>query len=477
MTWLIRCTPAIGAHTADGDPGPAATWDAANRTLRLARDRTGLVPLFHARTPDGAVIASPDLDALRRAGAPGEISAETAAAWLAGVPLRPEETLYAGIDRVPAGHVLELSGDDIRIHRAWTPPTPGDRPAADAAQFGEVLEQAAARATGGAAAAVFLSGGIDSSAVAVAATRSTDSLVGLCVDVEGASEDAIQHTVADGLGIRRLTARAAAEPGLLARAVERAATSLWPTAAAWAPVFDDLADRARNEGAEVLLDGQGGDDLLDAGLAAGAELWRHPRELAWWLRAEHRYAGSARSSLRHLLSSARGAQQRYSPPAWVAPAHWNHLADRNATTPKTYAAIRAADLTEGLMAAQREETADRGRRTGLRHAHPLWDPEVVELLHGLPPVAFVHGGHPKSPARAYLRERVPTVVGAWPRPALAGDLLTNLLQIEGKRLWEASDRGASLAALGVIEPGTAFEDFPSGLFWTTICLESWISRR
>ena len=225
----------------------------------------------------------------------------------------------------------------------------------------------------------------------------------------------------------------------------------------------------------MLLDGQGGDDLLDAGLAAGRALWPRPLALATWLLAERRYAGSLRTPLRHLARTLRsGTQSSPTPPAWLAGRFRSEVAERLAARPQRYAEIRLTDHTDALLSAQREENLDAGWRLGLTHRHPLWDAALVQLLDGVPPQALVAGGYPKSPARSYLRRRVPSIQGSWPRPALASDLLGGLLARDGERLWAETGRGEQLAELGVIEFGTPFEGYPSHSRWVTMATEYWI---
>jgi Asparagine synthase len=294
--------------------------------------------------------------------------------------------------------------------------------------------------------------------------------------MEGAHEGPMQTAVARELGLATCTAEARVAEGLLDRGLERAGSSLWPTGAVWAPVFDGLAATAAAEGVKVLADGQGGDDLVDAGLAGGPAMLPNPLALASWLLAERRYGGSFRAPLRYLVRPLRHGMRSTQAPAWLAEPFRTEIAVRLAARPRTYAEIRRADLTDAVLAAQREETLDAGRRCGLTHCHPLWDSELVRLLDSLPPRALVAGGDPKSPARAYLRLRVPAVRGAWPRPALATDLLDGLLARDGERLWNQTGVGKQLSSIGVLELGTPLAGYPRGSAWPTMAVEYWMAH-
>lgn len=512
--WLIRCRPETGTFTASLGPAAlhqtedgveavaagdfdvrevigqllkqsepkspsgvvaAARWDSRRRRLDLIRDRTGLHPLFETRTRDNEVVASTDLRRLlSEPGVAVGASRSALGAWLLSAPLAMDETLLAGIRRVPAGHILEIGADGQYLRQDWVSPEPSTHDGKMAKRFGEILEAAVERYSTLGRLSVFLSGGLDSSAVAAAAAavsrRSGHEMpLALCVDFPEASEQATQTRVAQALFLIRLDAIALAEQHLFGQAMVRAGESLWPTQALWAPVFDTLSDRGRQAGARVLLDGQGGDDLLDAGYEAGRELLASPVGLANWLRAERRYTGGIIPSLRALLP--RRAVPPSLPP-WLAHDLRDSVLERFHATPRRYGAVRTADAVDAELAAQREETFDRGTRTGLVQRHPLWDAGVVALLNGLPPSALVAHGHPKSPARAYLRAQVPQIVGPWPKPMRADSLanaLSNTLRAHAKQ-----NGFPNLAAHGVIlENRTTHPQ--NHQIWRMMCLERWVN--
>ncbi len=93
----------------------AARWDRTTNLLTLVRDRTGLHPLFYAAA-DELVVAATDLRALVTEVGAGPAS-ESISAWLDKQPLDPSTTLFEGIRRVPAGHVLELGRDRAQLRR------------------------------------------------------------------------------------------------------------------------------------------------------------------------------------------------------------------------------------------------------------------------------------------------------------------------------------------------------------------------
>jgi asparagine synthetase B (glutamine-hydrolysing) len=455
-----------------------AVHDPRERRVVLARDRTGVHPLFHLDPAADELVASTDGRLLQRGIAPSRLAV---AAWLVGAPLEPARTLLESLCRVPAGHLLTVEGGRSELVRDWRPPAAGELPASEASRFGEALEEAVEPFAGAGRLAVFLSGGLDSSSVAAAAAAASgragrEPPLALTIDMEGASEAELQALVAGQLGLAQLGGRAAWQPGTLERALERVAGELWPVASAWAGPFDDLGVRALEEGARFLLDGQGGDDLLDAGLAAGRELLPHPVAFAHWLRAQGRYTSGARQSLRAVAGSFRPRQPPVLP-AWL-PADEelrSELVERLATRPRRFAEIREADLLDPVLSAQREATFDYGLRLGAEHVHPLWSAGVVELLDGLPPAALVAGGNPKSPARAYLTSRLPRPHGVWPRPAVADTLFRAILG-ETEALLEARDDLSPLQTLDLVDTSEGL-DFRGGEIWSMLCTGGWLRAR
>ena len=273
--WLLRCDPTSGRFEAELGPDATrhdddgtttlaagratapskAEWSPSTRTLRLVRDRTGRHPLFYARVGP-TLVASTDLRALlREPGVSRAPSAVVVAEWLLERNGRPEETLIDAVRRVPAGHVLTLAdGQPENVHREWKPPETGTFPGEASARFGATLEEAVGGVLDGPA-AVFLSGGIDSAAVAAAAAtvssaRGLPPPLALCADIEGSSEATTQRAVADALGLELVERSFGPAPGRLQEALEITGTSLWPVDSAWAVVFEQLLTDARRGGAD-----------------------------------------------------------------------------------------------------------------------------------------------------------------------------------------------------------------------------------
>lgn len=172
-----------------------AIWDTQSRELFLARDPYGIKPLYYTRTRHGLVFAS-QVKALL---ASGLVSLEREPAGLAGFYLWgsvPEPwTLYRDVFALPAGHWLRVRAGvadapvcwhDIRQH--WRGQASGsNQPSAQ--ELREQVRQAVtdsvrAHLVADVPVSVFLSGGIDSGAIAGLASEFGASVEGITIGFE-----------------------------------------------------------------------------------------------------------------------------------------------------------------------------------------------------------------------------------------------------------------------------------------------------
>jgi asparagine synthase (glutamine-hydrolysing) len=155
-----------------------ALWDRTNRRLVLARDRMGQKPLYHAATPGGglvfgsepkAVLAHPEV--CRRLDPAG------LARYLFYEYIPAPYTIWEGMRKLPAAHLLVWENGATTVARYWGPPPPAleaEAPPLEiaAARFWDSFRDAVARhRRSDVPLGVFLSGGVDSSSVAAALTQ------------------------------------------------------------------------------------------------------------------------------------------------------------------------------------------------------------------------------------------------------------------------------------------------------------------
>jgi asparagine synthase (glutamine-hydrolysing) len=98
-----------------------ASWDSKSKTLLLARDRVGIKPLYYRLLPDGIAFAS-ELKALLLLGAP-QIDESAVRDFLFHGYIPAPKTIYRGIHKLPAAHILKWRAGKLEIERYWHPST------------------------------------------------------------------------------------------------------------------------------------------------------------------------------------------------------------------------------------------------------------------------------------------------------------------------------------------------------------------
>lgn len=151
-----------------------AIWNDHDRTLYAAVDHAGMKPLVWKSQGSQLFIAS-DCDALRKLSNHTEsLCAESVRHVLTMSCCPPPMTMWEGIYKLRPGHQLEWSpGNQVQISRYYTPPSNIDQSAAlNTNEFDELWEQVVSdHMLADVPVGAFLSGGIDSAAVVIAASR------------------------------------------------------------------------------------------------------------------------------------------------------------------------------------------------------------------------------------------------------------------------------------------------------------------
>jgi asparagine synthase (glutamine-hydrolysing) len=151
-----------------------ALWDGRRRRLLLTRDRFGIKPLF-LRCADGRLVFGSEIKAILVEGGPRRIDWGAVHEYLWYGQSQLERTAFQGIEKVPPGHCLCFD-EHGRSERAWwrvEDLAPRDGPPEELREHTrELLERAVRRhLLADVPVAVFLSGGVDSSAVTAFAAR------------------------------------------------------------------------------------------------------------------------------------------------------------------------------------------------------------------------------------------------------------------------------------------------------------------
>jgi asparagine synthase (glutamine-hydrolysing) len=151
-----------------------AIWDKPRRRLVLARDRLGIKPLYYVVTDDGALYFASEIKALLESAAiKPQINYDSLADFAANRATSGEETLFRGVKRLLSGHTLVWSDGRIEIERYWDVSFAKTDEASTEAEYVERFrelfhESVRLRLMADVPLGMFLSGGIDSSAIVAA---------------------------------------------------------------------------------------------------------------------------------------------------------------------------------------------------------------------------------------------------------------------------------------------------------------------
>jgi asparagine synthase (glutamine-hydrolysing) len=248
-----------------------ACWDPERRQLLLARDHLGIKPLYIARCPDPdagwSVAFASELRALLASGLLGNPRLDPQAvagyAWN-GFVVGPA-TIVKGIELLLPGRLIEFDGTgrELRDEDFWSIPDRAPDPTMDEDHLASVLEEGVKlHLASDVPLAVFLSGGVDSSAMANLAQRVAQTSIHtftLAFEEEELNEGPVARQIAAAIGTEHhevvLTEQHFREN------LEAALDSLDQ------PTFDGLnayyvSQAVRAAGFTVALSGTGGDELF-----------------------------------------------------------------------------------------------------------------------------------------------------------------------------------------------------------------------
>lgn len=519
--WIAAAWRAWGPRLVDHLVGDYAFVLVERGTQRLvaARDPMGNRPLFHARRGPALAVGSSSRALSLWRGTPGELDVATLGAQVAGTLLSMgTSTVYAGVEALRPGFVLERDRDRVDVRRFWAPPAdPDPRPlplGEAAAAFRDVLSRAVADRLGAGTTSVWMSGGWDSTAVFGTGRAQGADLRPVSIrypaDDPGYEDPWIEATA--GRWNTPVEWLESADIPLLDGLERRAAEADEPPAHLYELWNVALARGTRRVGARIALDGCGGDNLFQVSdvvladalrrgrLPTAARLARARRGLGWRYLARHALIPLAPEPLLRAVEQATGRN---------VPRHHMELA-RVPWVPEGF--VRRHGLRERDLAVLRELSAGshaqaenmlfvtlpalawggaymRGvlLREGVEARSPLLDPRVVDFALRRPVSDRVAAAETKRLLRKAVEGWVPDEVLA-PRSRRTGvtagysvrrfrDELPILLKaVEAAPL--------RTAELGIVDPsrfGEAVERWRSGAgdhlrsdLFATLRVEFWL---
>ncbi len=154
-----------------------AIWDRRARRLFIARDRLGIKPLYYRYDGKTFLFGSEIKAILAYPAGKAEFNQGTLAEYLAFGYIAGPETMFAGVQKLLPGHTLELNeSGELKVKSYWdlsVRPDTDHRPRSYYVKaYRELLEECvASHLMSDVPLGMFLSGGLDSSAVAALATK------------------------------------------------------------------------------------------------------------------------------------------------------------------------------------------------------------------------------------------------------------------------------------------------------------------
>ncbi|HEV2489267.1 MAG TPA: asparagine synthase (glutamine-hydrolyzing) [Candidatus Acidoferrales bacterium] len=252
-----------------------AIWDGARRKLFFARDRCGEKPFYYLHHADQIIFASELKQFLEDKDFDSEIDHSALADFLLfSLQDHDERTFFRHVKQLLPAHWMEWDADSGELrgpHRYWMPEIASDLDVSRDRQFAEELpslleDSIRLRLRSDVRVGICLSGGLDSTTIcSIASSKVGDpaSLAASTMAFPGAPEDelGLAASVARACGVRHIQST-------------MDATNLWdqfhqfvyfqdgPTGGASNLASLRIFEAARADGAVVLLNGQGGDELL-----------------------------------------------------------------------------------------------------------------------------------------------------------------------------------------------------------------------
>ena len=474
-------------------------WDATRRTLFCSRDRLGVKP-FYYRLNDSRFAFASEPWPLRRSGA----NLRAVRDYLEqGYLDDGEETFFAGVVRLPPAHSLSFGPDGLRRWRYWSL-EPGDPPADAVAAVRETfLDAVRLQLRSDVPVGTCLSGGIDSSSIAVAVAHhghEHQKTVTAYFEDRGFDERPFARAVVERTGADAHWVTFGADdlvqdlPAIVAAQGEPfGSTSI---CAGWYVMRE-----AKRAGLTVMLDGQGGDEIL-AGYRASfgyrlSDLLRAGRlaEATHELRAFARSHGPRWAAValatphvpERLRLTARGRLRGAS--TLVAP----DLRGASSATASANGAVFPDRLRRQLQVLLTRrglpELLRYEDRNSMAHSLearvPLLDHRLVELAFSLPGDELIRRGETKSVLRRALADLLPpdvarrrdklgfvTPEGRFLRGAL-GDLAADVFASQAFRERGFVDVAAATRRLDRHRSG----DLRAGMeLWRALNLELWAQR-
>lgn len=270
-----------------------AIWDPYSRNVHLVRDHMGIKPLYWAIVKwgdrgDDVVLFASEVRALVASGAiPRRLDPAAIASYLFHGFVVGPSTIVEGVHLLPAASILTIApgdrpenGNRYELRRYWQLPSSTVRSTNKAELREELMKTVRMQLVADVPLGIFLSGGVDSSAVAALASEAAPDAVHtftIGFDVAAYDESHYATQVAQAIGSRHTTITLT-EQDFITHLSDALASIDQPTFDAINTYF--VSRTAREAGITVALAGTGGDELF-GGYASFVDLPTAIRAGAW----------------------------------------------------------------------------------------------------------------------------------------------------------------------------------------------------
>ncbi|MCU0724379.1 MAG: asparagine synthase-related protein [Planctomycetes bacterium] len=494
--------------------------DARLRRVFAARDHAGVRPLAFARVGERLVFGSDIGQVLACSAVPWRLDEFSMARFLAGFGEDPARSFFEHVGRVPPGGFLLADRGRTRVERWWTPASgPEIRHRHSDDYAGEcrahLLQAVGDRLRGaGPVVGVFVSGGLDSTSVAVlaadlAAHRGGPAVAAATMIFDRLPEcDERLHsrllTTARGIPVHCVPA----EEHALGDPEDGCRPTPDSPLFSWQGAFAAMRRRLRASGVRVALSGHEAPyghlghhrigylkSLLGGRWRTVADIRAHGRALG--LDARHTIESLLLKPLlprwiHDLLRRTRGHAPSHLLPGWLSEdfARRSGLG-RLARSPGGLSLLfpgvsggerefppRLGAVGSAIMRRDREEASD-----GMEARHPLLDRRLMEYLARLPPEQVLREGLTKSVLRRAMRGLLPEPIRLRADKTRFSAYLADSRRVLAERRPPAPFHDFELVRRGYVQEDrlrSAWSGFIEGGRWTehlefTLLAESWLS--
>jgi asparagine synthase (glutamine-hydrolysing) len=261
-----------------------AIWDARRGELFLSRDRLGIRPLFHTVFDGTFIFGSEIKSILSFPGVPRRADLKALDQILTFWCCLPPRTFFEGIQELPPGHSMLVSGRQVKVWRYWSPRYPEEfEPVKEKVCAEELLalliDATRLRLRADVPVGAYLSGGLDSSVTTALIKHFTEAPLktfSVTFESEEFDESGYQREVIHHLNTEHQSVPCkAAEIGrIFPDVIWHGETPVVRTAPA--PMYM-LSGLVRQAGYKVVMTGEGSDEIL-----GGYDIFKEAKIRRFW---------------------------------------------------------------------------------------------------------------------------------------------------------------------------------------------------